>query len=141
LIASSILLFQLAPKAPPVESNDPADEIEPDEPSDPNDGGIYAWYFESTDLGKLVIVLRSAENVHYTIKKLDEHNVHISADGGINQDEMSILAKKLGVPCQMLKFRLQNWTQKLTIHTDNQNLEVLLWRLNFLLSKLSPSLF
>ncbi len=85
-----------------------------------NEGGIYAWNFESTDLGKLVIILRIADGVQYTIKKIDEHNVEITADGALSPQELEALAKGLHIPEQMLKFRSQPWKQKIILHTDNQ---------------------
>ena len=85
-----------------------------------NNCELYLWYFESTDLGKLVVVLRLADNVKYTIKKIDEYNVEIIADGVITDEETKALSKSLQVPEQMLRFRLKPWQQRITIHTDNQ---------------------
>lgn len=115
----------LSSQSQPPPSLNSVEEAEVDDPEDDplemiSDNTLYSWYFESTDLGKLVIALRIADGVQYSIRKMDEHHVEISADGTISQKEIQALAAALEVPEQMLKFRFQPWQQKLVIQTDNQ---------------------
>jgi hypothetical protein len=110
---------------PPIASSSLGDteeeeEILEDEKDNLEISKLYMWYFESTDLGKLIIALRAAEHVRYTIRKIDEYNVEIVADGSLTEDEIKSMAKSLQVPDQMLRFRLKSWQQKASIHTDNQ---------------------
>jgi hypothetical protein len=102
----------------PVIKDEEEEAIE--EPEFGSNACLYAWNFESTDLGKLVIILRMADGVQYTIKKIDEHQIEITADGSLNADEIESLAKDLHIPLQMLKFRSQPWKQSVVIQTDNQ---------------------
>jgi hypothetical protein len=95
--------------------SDDDDDAEQESGSNP----LYVWFFESTDLAKLVIVIKSVQGVQYSTQRLNDHTVEVTAHGEITADELEHAAILLGVPTTMLRVRLPSWTKKLTINTVN----------------------
>ncbi len=95
------------------------EELQKEEEEDFGDD-LYSWTFESNDLAQLIVGLRTASKVTYSYKLVDEYTIEISAKGEVSDEEISQIAKILGVPANMVKFRFQTWVKTSIIKAEHK---------------------
>jgi len=78
------------------------------------------WKIEEENLGKLILVLRKAKGIQFSVKRSDPHMIELMIVGTLFQEELKALSTCFQIPEFMVKNWFRTWIKQTMIPSKQQ---------------------